>query len=237
MGLVNSAKCDSDRELVTGSGEACARYGEPLGFISRTLRNLYSTWLRMTYPFAFMGSKVSIHCTHPINRKAAHRIKLGNFVTIEKDAYLDVSLPSEEEGEPIIVIDDNCIIHCRSQIDAKNCIHLERDVIVTQDVLIIDHSQPYEDVRIQIGEQRSTRGRIRIGQGSWIDHGAAIICSQGELVLGCNCFVAANAVVTKSAPPYSVLSGNPARVVRHLDPIAQVWVIGSVRWPETELMT
>jgi acetyltransferase-like isoleucine patch superfamily enzyme len=157
-------------------------------------------------------------------------------VRIKKDAYLGVSLPPEEEGEPVIVIDDNCVVHWRSQIDARNYIHLERDVLVAQDVLIIDHGHAYEDVALPIDEQGYTKGgRIRIGQGSWIAHGAAIICSQGELVLGRNCVVGAGAVVTRSAPPYSVLSGNPARIVKQYDPVKQAWVMGSVRAVEAEL--
>jgi acetyltransferase-like isoleucine patch superfamily enzyme len=52
--------------------------------------------------------------------------------------------------------------------------------------------------------------------------------------VGRNCFVAAHAVVTRSAPPYSVLSGNPARIVRQFDPVKQVWVLGSVRLADPE---
>jgi acetyltransferase-like isoleucine patch superfamily enzyme len=54
------------------------------------------------------------------------------------------------------------------------------------------------------------------------------------LVLGRNCVVAAHAVVTRSAPPYSVLSGNPAMIVRQYDPVKQAWVMGSVRPAEAE---
>ena len=120
----------------------------------------------MTYPFAFMGSRVSIHHTCPINRMAAHRIRLGNDVILKKDAYLGVSRPLEEVGEPVIEIDDGCVIHWRSQIDAKNHIHLERDVIVTQDVLIIDHGHAYEDIKTAVRMYEYTAGgRIRIGEG------------------------------------------------------------------------
>jgi acetyltransferase-like isoleucine patch superfamily enzyme len=48
---------------------------------------------------------------------------------------------------------------------------------------------------------------------------AAIVCTRGDLVLGRNCVVAANAVVTRSFPPYSVIFGNPARVNKQFDPV------------------
>jgi len=70
-------------------------------------------------------------------------------------------------------------------------------------------------------------GRIRIGQGCWIGHGAAIVCSRGDLVLGRNCVVGANAVVVKSFPAYSVISGNPAKILKQFSPAEGTWVLKS----------
>ena len=209
-------------------------FQDPLKLIPRVLRKLHSEYLRLTYPFASIGSKVSIHPTCFIDRKNAHRIKLGSEIRIEKDTCLGLSVPQEEERtEPVIVIEDNCVIHWRTQIGGKNRIHIERDVIIAQDVLIVDQNHAYEDITIPIADQGFTKGgTIQIGQGSYIGHGAAIICSRGELVLGRNCVVAAHAVVTRSAPPYSVLSGNPAIIVRQFDLIKRVWVVGQVRSAE-----
>lgn len=214
-----------------------ARFQDPLKLIPRILRKLHTEWLRMTYPFAAIGSKTSIHPTCSIDRKNAHRIKLGTDIRIEKDTCLGLSVAPEEDGEPVIIIDDNCVIHWRTQIGGKNRIHIERDVIVAQDVLIVDQNHAYEDVTMPISDQGFTQGgTIRIGQGSFIAHGAAIIASRGDLVLGQNCVVAAHSVVTRSAAPYSVLSGNPAVVVRQFDPAKRTWVVGSVRSAETELV-
>ena len=220
-------------DAMSGSSASRARLQDPLKLIPRILRRLYTEWLRMTYPFESIGSKVSIHPTCFIDRKNAHRIKLGNHIRIEKDTCLGLSVPPEEDGEPVIVIDDNCVIHWRTQIGGKNRIHLERDVLVAQDVLIVDQNHAYENITIPIVDQGFTEGgTIRIGQGSYIGHGAAIIASRGDLVLGRNCVVAAHSVVTRSAPPYSVLSGNPAMIVRQFDPVKQEWVTGRVRSAE-----
>jgi len=206
-----------------------ARFQDPVKVVPRVLRKLHSEWLRVTYPFAAMGPKVSIHPTCTISRKDAHRIQLGSHINIEKDACLRVCGP-EDEGDPVIVIEDNCVINWRSQIDAKNRIHLEAGVLVAQDVLIVDQNHAYEDVSTPIRDQGLTAGgTVRIGEGCFIAHGASIICSRGDLVLGRNCVVAAHAVVTRSAPPFSVLSGNPAMIVRQFDPVKQVWVVGSIR--------
>lgn len=179
-----------------------ARFEDPLKLIPRIMIKLYSLWVSATYPFASKGRKLSIHYTCKLERMIAHRIKLGNSVEIRRDAWLNTRTTTEENAEPSIVIDDNCLIAARCQVAAHNHIHLERDVILSDSAIIVDQNHAYEDVAAPIVDQGVTEGgRIRIGQGCWIGHGAAIVCSRGELVLGRNCVVAANAVVTRSFPP------------------------------------
>jgi acetyltransferase-like isoleucine patch superfamily enzyme len=155
----------------------------------------------------------------------APAIKLGNSVMIRKDAWLNTFDLSGADDELKIVIEDNCLIGARDVISAKNCIHIERDVILGTSVLIQDHNHAYEDITLPIKEQGLTNGgTIRIEQGCWIGQGAAIVCNDGELVVGRNSVVAANALVTRSFPPYSVIVGNPARLTRQFDPGKGTWV-------------
>lgn len=214
-----------------------AHFQDPLKFLPRVRRKLHSEWVRMTYPFASIGSHVSIDPACTIDRMNAHRIKLGSEIRMEKDSSLGLSVPTELEGEPIIIIEDNVVLHWRTQIGAKNLIHIERDVLIAQDVLIVDQNHYYEDITKPICDQGFTEGgTIRIGQGTFIAHGAAVICSQGDLVIGRNCVIAAYAVVTRSIPPYSVVYGNPAKVIRQYDPAKQAWVVGQVRLTESEFI-
>ena len=137
-----------------------------------------------------------------------------------KDAVIDVVAPDGQDGEPAVIVDDDTQIGYRCLVSAKNCIHIERDVIMAQSVLIMDHDDAPRGL--------TPGGRILIGQGSWIGQGAAIICTAGELVLGRNCVVGANAVVTRSFPPNSVVFGNPARVIKQFDQTKDAWVLGSI---------
>jgi acetyltransferase-like isoleucine patch superfamily enzyme len=195
---------------------------DPLRLISRSLTKLYSLWVNLTYPFAGKGHNLSIHQTCDLRKSRSHRIKLGNSVQIRKDAIVNVVAPPEQNGEPIIVLDDNTLIGPRCMVTAKDCVHIEQDVIIGQSVLITDYGCAHED----------RGGRVWVGQGSWIGQGAAIVCTEGELVLGRNCVVGANAVVTRSFPPHSVIFGNPARVVRHFDPLRNTWVMGDAQTAE-----
>jgi len=204
-------------------------FEDPLGLVPRGLTKIYSIWAGRTYPFASIGRNVSFHFTSKVSRQKAPRISLGNSVTVSEHAWLNVAT-DDPTGDPTIVIDDNCIIAVGSIISAKNRIHLERDVNVAQQVLIMDHNHAYEDIEIPIIKQGITEGgRIRIGQGSWIGHGAAIICSRGELTIGRHCVVSANSVVTRSIPDYSVVFGMPATIIRQYDPGTGAWRMGQLR--------
>jgi acetyltransferase-like isoleucine patch superfamily enzyme len=202
---------------------------DPLELFPRVLTKLYSIWVRWTYPFASIGRDVSFHFTSKVSRQRAPRISLGNSVTVSEHAWLNVAT-DDPTGEPTIVIDDNCILATGSILSARNQIHLERDVNVAQQVLIMDHNHAYEDVEAPIIKQGITEGgRIRIGEGSWIGHGAAILCSRGELTIGCHCVVSANSVVMRSMPDYSVAFGMPATIIRQYDRERRVWCMGQLR--------
>jgi acetyltransferase-like isoleucine patch superfamily enzyme len=54
--------------------------------------------------------------------------------------------------------------------------------------------------------------RVRIGDRCWIGEGAIVMADVGE-----SSVVAAGSVVGKAMPPYSMVAGNPARVLRAVD--------------------
>jgi acetyltransferase-like isoleucine patch superfamily enzyme len=202
-------------------------FWDPLRSLPVALTRLYTWWVRSTYRFASAGQNLSIHYQSKVPKSRASRIALGNSVVISKDAWVNISSPAEND-QPVLIIEDGCFIAPRTELSAKNCIHLERDVMLSPQVLIMDHSHAYEDITLPIKEQGvSEGGTIRIGEGSWIGHGAAIVCGRGSLTLGRNCVVAANSLVTRSFPDYSVIAGNPARVVKQYDVQKKQWVLGS----------
>jgi len=202
------------------------RFGDPLQLLPKVLTKLFSIWVSLTYPFASKGRNLSFHFTSDLARERAARISLGNSVSLRKDSWLNVAT-EDPTGEPVIVIDDNCTIGSGSIISAKNRIHLERDVLVGQQVIMLDHNHEYEDITIPVREQGVTEGgKIRIGQGCWIGRGAAIICPRGELTIGRNCVVGINSVLMGSVPDYSVVFGSPAAIIRQYDPETRTWRIG-----------
>jgi acetyltransferase-like isoleucine patch superfamily enzyme len=200
---------------------------DPLDLLPRGLTKLNSLWISHFYPFASIGRNASFHFTSRVCRARSPRIKIGNSVCLTEYAWLNVAT-EDPTGEPTIILDDNCHMGFGSIISAKNRIHLERSVLIGQVVLLLDHNHIYEDISVPVVDQGITEGgTIRIGQQTWIGHGACIICARGELTIGRNCVIAANSMVTRSIPDYSVVFGNPGRIVRQFDPAAGTWVMGS----------
>jgi|HubBroStandDraft_2_1064218.scaffolds.fasta_scaffold46227_3 acetyltransferase-like isoleucine patch superfamily enzyme len=211
-------------------GKPLVRFEDPFNVVSGAISQLYSFWVSATYPFASKGSNLVIHPTTMLNRRVAPGIKLGNSVIFRNHAWVNTFDLSGVKGDVKIVIEDHCVINAQCVISAKNKIHLEPYVMVSACALIMDHNHAYEDIGAPIQKQGLTPGgTIRIEEGCWIGHGAAIVCSQGELVLGRNSVVAANALVTRSFPPNSVIVGNPARLARQFDPAKGIWLGGAGR--------
>jgi len=53
--------------------------------------------------------------------------------------------------------------------------------------------------------------RVHIGHDVWIGHGAIVLPGRS---IGTGAVVAAGAIVTKDVPAYTIVAGNPARVIR-----------------------
>ena len=57
-----------------------------------------------------------------------------------------------------------------------------------------------------------TRGDIKIGNDVWISTGVTILSG---ITIGDGAIVAANSLVTKDVPAYSISGGNPAKVIKY----------------------
>jgi virginiamycin A acetyltransferase len=71
------------------------------------------------------------------------------------------------------------------------------------------------------------RGDIVVGHDVWIGFGATLMPG---VTVGDGAVIAARSVVASDVPPYAVVAGNPARVVRLRHPEADVARLLQVRW-------
>src|SRR5678815_4224417 len=55
------------------------------------------------------------------------------------------------------------------------------------------------------------RGKVTIGHDVWVGHGAIIL---KDVTIGDGAIISAGAVVTKDVPPYAIVGGVPAKVIK-----------------------
>lgn len=193
-------------------------------FLDRVRTKFNSMWLGTMYPFYSFGEDVSIHHSCELSKVSASRISIGNSVYLAPDVWINVVGHRALSHEVSVVLGDGCKIGRRVTISARNYICFERDVLLGPSVLIMDHNHDYSRPDVSIHSQGTTEGgRVIIERNCWIGHGAVIVCSTGELVLGRNSVVGANAVVNRSFPAYSVIGGNPGRLLKRYDPLTKAW--------------
>jgi acetyltransferase-like isoleucine patch superfamily enzyme len=73
----------------------------------------------------------------------------------------------------------------------------------------------------------SSRGDVVIGHDVWLGSGAVILSG---VTVGHGAVVAAHALVTKDVPPYAVVGGNPAKVIRYRFDEATVAALLDTAW-------
>ena len=63
-----------------------------------------------------------------------------------------------------------------------------------------------------IKDQGGKFEKIVIGENCWIGNGALVMANIGD-----HCIIGAGSVVTEDVPAYSIVAGNPARIIKNRD--------------------
>ena len=119
---------------------------------------------------------------------------------------------------PEIIIGRNCCIGEYNHITSTNKIVIGNNLLTGRWVTITDnsHGETDYDTLLQPPLMRlvTSKGPVIIGKDVWIGDKATILPG---ITIGDGAVIAANSVVTKDVPAYSVVAGNPARVVKKFD--------------------
>ena len=100
-------------------------------------------------------------------------------------------------------------------------VNVGSNVRLAQNVVVSALNHNYSDVSKPISKQGITINEVYIGDETWI--GANSVVLPGVFI-GKHCVIAAGSIVTKNIPSYSVVAGNPAKVVKVYQPESNKWI-------------
>lgn len=140
-------------------------------------------------------------------------VELGDFATVvaTRDQNVRFSVWSVQEKRGSIAIGSYCLIAPGVRISSGAEIVIGDSCMMAQGVYITDADWHGIYDRASLGRAEP----VNISSNVWIGD-SAIICK--GVSIGQNSIIGAGSVVVKSVPPDVIVAGNPARVVKELDP-------------------
>lgn len=163
-------------------------------------------WIRLfVNPLFFRhgkGAKIRRGCI--LNVTPMNRFYLGNSSSIEEWSVVD-------NGVGDILIGHHTMIGMRNTLIGP--ISIGNNVILAQNVVLSGLDHRFNDISTPISLQGVSKGEIVIEDECWI--GANSVITSG-VNIGKHAVVAAGSVVTKDVPPYTVVAGCPAKIIKRI---------------------
>ena len=159
--------------------------------------------------------------------------KRGKNSCIRKPSRLDVvpwnkfDIGTETTIEDFSAINNgvgDVFIGDRTRIGLSNTIigpvTIGNDIRFAQNIVVSGLNHEYIDVSLPIHAQGVYTNPIHIKNNVWIGANSVIVAG---VTVGENSVVAAGSVVVKDVPPFSIVAGNPAKLIKQYNPDTKVW--------------
>lgn len=175
---------------------------------------IYSHWIKFEF------KKCGVHCVFHGFRAliGAKNMEIGERVYVGYDAVFESY--NKYQGDffsPLLEIGDHTILGDDCHITCINHVKIGNNVLVGRKVLISDNAHGEVNFsQLQISPVKRplySRGMVAIEDDVWIGE---MVCVLPGVRIGKGAVVAAGAVVTKDVPPYSLVAGVPAKVLKNL---------------------
>lgn len=160
------------------------------------------------------------HVIPPARISRPDRIFLGDDVTILEHSWLSV-VASVPGVEPTLTVGSRSSIGRFSHVACVGSITIGDGVLTSERVFIGDTYHGYEDPeRPVIDQPMADPAPVVIEDGAFLGIGSCVLMGT---TVGRGACVGAGAVVASDVPPWTVVVGNPARVVKRFDESTGTW--------------
>jgi acetyltransferase-like isoleucine patch superfamily enzyme len=134
-----------------------------------------------------------------------NRCTVGRFATIRPTNVL-----VNEAGEGL-KMGNNSNIGPYSWVGCSGYIEIGDNVMMGPRVSLLAENHNFDRTDIPMKDQGVTRGFIKIEDDCWLGANCSVLSG---VTVGRGSIIATGAVVTKDVPPYSIVGGVPARIMR-----------------------
>ena len=190
-------------------------------FLGRVYWDIKSYNMRgLCYRFRFRGSSKRLRVGKACRITNPHKIEVGNNVVIDNNVELLVNITNESSSEALLVLGDYVHLSKYNSIGCSGKIILESHVRLAPYVHITDRNHCYDNILQPISKQPIAVKDVYIGSETWIGYGSQIMPG---VHIGKHCVVAAGSIVTKDIPDYSVVAGNPAKIIKKYNKNINKW--------------
>ncbi len=162
-------------------------------------------YVRLLAPlYQHRGKHSVIHRSVRMDTPPYRQFCLGDYSVVESFACITNAVGDVMIGDHTRIGLHNTII---GPVTIGSHVNLAQGITVTA----LNHN--FEDAEKRIDEQGVSTTPVTIGDDVWIGANAVILPG---VHIGSHCVVAAGAVVTKDAPPHSLVAGVPAKVIKQI---------------------
>lgn len=152
----------------------------------------------------------------PFVMRGGGYIELGDNVNIKRNLQIEaIDSHNGEKFKPRIKIGNGVSINYNVHIGACNEVIIQDRALIASRVFITDHyhgKTSRETLCIPPSDRiLFSKGSVIIEEEAWIGEGVAIMPG---VTIGRNAIVGANSVVTHDVPPYAVVGGVPAKIIK-----------------------
>lgn len=162
----------------------------------------------------------------PFDIRNRRNIKIGKNFTAGFNCRIE-AFPLNQDNKICISIGNDVQINDFVHIGAVGSITIGDNVLMASKIYISDHNHgSYDEIlsdhpmSIPL-DRKAICKPVVIGNNVWLGES---VCILPGVTIGEGCVVGALSVVTKSIPPYTIVVGSPARVVKKYDFKINKWL-------------
>lgn len=190
-----------------------------------------------TRKFFFKSSKGLVLIARRVHIRSAHKLVVGKNFVVEPGVELNcnasegmhfgdgvtigtkaVIRPSNIYGGDIgdgLSIGNNSNIGPYAYIGCSGKIEIGNNVMMGPRVDLFAENHNYDSTEVPMREQGVSRSKIVIEDDCWIASNVTILAG---VTIGKGSIIAAGSIVNKDVPPYVVMGGNPAKILKSRKP-------------------